>query len=193
MNLVYITSEIENNLIDFYNITGFRIALFDENFHEIIAYPNRLSSFCKIIRSDSTLHSKCKSQDYEGFSKCKKTKDTVKYQCHLGLTEIITPILSNGNIIGYIMTGQIYASDSKFKNWNELQDYLKDYDIDMPTLKDAYNNMDMILIDKILSVSNIARLLTYYLYNSGKISTNVNSLSYKINDYILRIYKIPLM
>ena len=33
-------------LKDFYNLTQIRITIFDENFHELAAYPENIAPFC---------------------------------------------------------------------------------------------------------------------------------------------------
>ena len=115
MNLIYSFDEINKILFDFNKLTNFRIALFDNNFTEFLSCPTRLSRFCKTLREDITLNEKCHHCDFEGFAKCTNERKTIIYQCHMGMTEIISPIISSDTIIGYVMCGQFFSSDSLYK------------------------------------------------------------------------------
>ena len=108
MNLIYSFDEINKILFDFNKLTNFRIALFDNNFTEFLSCPTRLSRFCKTLREDITLNEKCHRCDFEGFVKCTNERKTIIYQCHMGMTEIISPIISSDTIIGYVMCGQFF-------------------------------------------------------------------------------------
>ncbi|ONI43690.1 hypothetical protein AN641_09240 [Candidatus Epulonipiscioides gigas] len=185
MDLIFNYLEIQNMLIDFYNLTGFRIALFDNNFQELLAYPNRLSSFCKLIRTNEELHNICKHSDYQSFCKCRKIGSMVNYQCHLGLTEIIIPIKLEHRIIGYLMTGQIYENNTKFDNWNMIYNYLKQYNLNLTQLENIYRDKEKLNTSKILSANNMINLMIYYLAQTDKIIVNENTLSYKIDKFIL--------
>ena len=46
-------------LKDFYNLTQIRITIFDENFHELAAYPENIAPFCQIIRTDEAGRNEC--------------------------------------------------------------------------------------------------------------------------------------
>ena len=43
----------------------------------------------------------------------------------MGMTEIISPIISSDTIIGYVMCGQFFSSDSLYKKWDNLLPVLK--------------------------------------------------------------------
>ena len=108
-------SEINSVLQAFYRITKARIALFDSNFHEYLAYPDRLSPFCKYIRTQETLNARCRECDNCSFAYCRRTGQPYRYRCHLGLTEIIVPIRRDQEIIGYLMCGQIPGEDFPYR------------------------------------------------------------------------------
>ena len=42
--------ELITVLKELHNISGFRISVYDTSFHEICAYPNELSGFCKYVQ-----------------------------------------------------------------------------------------------------------------------------------------------
>ncbi len=183
MDIIYNINEIKTTLIDFHNLTQFRIALFDKNFNELLSYPTRLSNYCKLIRSDLTLNQKCNRCDYRYFSKCRNIKEPVMYECHGGLIEFIIPIKSSNSIIGYMMSGQLRQADSS-TTWKTLSTSLKDYNLDLSLLESYYNECPKLSNKIITSTMNILNICADYLPRCDKIRPEKNSLAYKIDSYI---------
>ncbi len=94
-------------MTSFYTLTNIKIVIFDECYHEIIAYPKENSKLCTLMQSGDKTKHKCIKSNIEAFETCKKTKQLLIYNCHAGLVEATAPLLDNGLIIGYIMFGQI--------------------------------------------------------------------------------------
>lgn len=49
MGIWFQKEEMTEILRDFYTLTKLRIVLFDDEFQEIISYPNRHSTYCTIL------------------------------------------------------------------------------------------------------------------------------------------------
>ncbi len=192
MDLSYSLDKVKKLLEDFYTLTRFRIALFDENFIELLAYPSRLSDFCKIIRSNENLNESCRFCDYNGFSCCKNQQEAVIYQCHMGFTEIILPIVSSNIIIGYLMCGQIKTieTNSIFNNQYTIRNTI------VPSMQkellNAYKMHSTTPTNIINSALNFLQILTNYLLSSQTLTIHNNSLAYKIDQYILAHITEPL-
>lgn len=190
MELLYDLKEIRKFLVDFYNVTECRVALFDLEFNEIQSYPTRLSTFCSILRNETNLNQLCRNCDYNSFELCKATKKIMIYECHAGLTEIIIPILSKTNtIMAYIMCGQTFQTTSSFNTWDKIYAYLKNYNLDFENLKQSYTAQNKTTALKINSTANILSLSATYLYQSDKIKPNTDGLAFKIDQYILENIK----
>lgn len=192
MNLTYNLTEVSNILSDFHAVTKFRIGIFDVNFKELLSYPSQLSSFCKILRQDSALNTTCMHCDFGAFWECKLKEEPIIYECHAGLTEIIIPIKSPNMIIGYVMAGQVLSNDSTYSDWEKLISYVKNYPLDLTELKTAYLGRPKVHTAKITATSNILQICARYLYQTHMLSLDPNSLSYKIDDYIISHIKDPL-
>lgn len=185
MELIFNYQETENILVDFYNLTGFRIALFDAEFQEILAYPNRLSTFCKLVRADEELQNICKQSDCVAFYHSKKSGESLCYKCHMGMTEMIVPIKTTHGIIGYVMTGQIYESGSKSDEWAAIAEYLKGKTVDLQELKRVYPTKQRLSKKQVASAFNMLQLMTCYLYQNEKVVANKNTFAYKLDRFIL--------
>lgn len=97
---------------DFYVLTHLRIVLIDSEFNELLSYPEKQYGFCAEIRRNMDVHSKCLASDKAGCLACANSKELTIYRCHMGLVEAVIPILDGGEILGYVMFGQILKSDT---------------------------------------------------------------------------------
>lgn len=184
MNLLFNISDLKDLLIDYYTLTKMRIAIFDEQFHEIASYPSQLSTYCHLIRSDGEAYKKCLQCDYNAFSTCKDTQRLHIYQCHAGLTEAIVPIMADQVIIGYIMLGQVLETGSKKDLWDEITQGLKAYKIDMKQLHKAYANKKNVSTNMIESSAKMMEICASYLYASHKLVLKKDSLAHRIDRFI---------
>ncbi|OON97176.1 MAG: hypothetical protein ATN31_08540 [Candidatus Epulonipiscioides saccharophilum] len=186
MDLSINYQEINNILMDFYHLTGFRIALFNAEFQELLAYPTRLSTFCKLLRDEAKLEEICKKSDYEAFCKCQKTSESLYYKCHMGMTEMLVPIKIEENIIGYIMTGQIYEENTT--SWPKLAQYLNievEGSLAYDKLEQIYNNKQKLTSKQMHSAFNILNVITKYLCQNEKITKNKHKFAYKLDQFII--------
>ena len=97
---------------DFCILTQLRIVLIDSEFNELLSYPEKQYGFCAEIRRNMDVHSKCLASDKAGCLACANSKELNIYRCHMGLVEAVIPILDGGEILGYVMFGQILKSDT---------------------------------------------------------------------------------
>ena len=67
--------------------------------------------FCRLIQERYSV-GKCLRQDYEKQELVRKTGRCQAYICHAGLWEAIMPVLSGGELLGYMVFGQIRSSDA---------------------------------------------------------------------------------
>lgn len=192
MNLIYSFDEINKILFDFNKLTNFRIALFDNNFTEFLSCPTRLSRFCKTLREDIILNEKCHHCDFEGFAKCTNERKTIIYQCHMGMTEIISPIISSDTIIGYVMCGQFFSSDSLYKKWDNLLPVLKKQNVDIETLHTLHNKYTLFSTDILPSLQHYLEMIGTYLNVTGLLKMNKNNLAYQLDNYILKNISQPI-
>lgn len=192
MKLIYSISKVEKVLKDFSLLTQFRIALFDRDFHERLAYPSRLSEFCKLIRTDDCLNEACRLCDFDNFCRCKKERHSIVYECHMGLTELIVPIMSSDTILGYLMCGQIFSSNQT-ENWfYQLTKKLSSTDIDLSQLKLVSNTHTICPEPLLASVLNLTEILSSYLQHSNLLSYDKSSLAYEIDQYIISHISEPI-
>ena len=105
--------EIVTVLKELHKISGFRVSLHGADFHEIAAFPERLSPFCSMVNCDADEHSRCLECDKLACHKALSEKSTYIYKCRYGLTEAVSPLYNFGSLTGFLMMGQVAESESE--------------------------------------------------------------------------------
>ena len=101
------SEKLRELLEDFYNLTGMKICILDKNGTEICYYPERLTRFCATLRTDDEQDCKCIECDRHAVEIATKTQRQYSYICHAGLLECVSPIVFSGQVVGFVVLGQI--------------------------------------------------------------------------------------
>lgn len=173
--------ELNRVLKDFYNLTQFKIVLYDSSRHVLTTYPNTMSAFCSGVRRSPLLAEKCIECDNHGFDICDQTRKPYIYKCHLGITEAVVPIYANDINIGYLMFGQILSDDRQTLRTRTAQIEAQ-YGIQIGEA--AINSIAVADQAFIESAANMMAMCASYLYTSEIIRKNPNILEYHIKEYI---------
>ena len=104
---LHINRELTELMEHFHNLTGLRMALFDEDYHELLAVPREGIAFCTHMRQIPAFNERCCESDRIAFARCRRTNALTVYKCHAGLIEVTAPLMENGKLIGYVIFGQI--------------------------------------------------------------------------------------
>ena len=138
MSLLYRDTELMGLMEDFYSISGIRIALFDANGEELLSYPKGERSFCHCMRENEDFFQKCRESDRCAFENCRRTNKLHISKCHVGLIEASVPIVSDGQVIGYMMLGRITDKKNKIELVGAIKNRCRDYRIDAETEEKIY-------------------------------------------------------
>lgn len=155
--------DVEEIFEVFTNLFDIRIAFFSSSGEEVNVGKNKpLCRYCHLLREKLSLEETCLNLDKKMRGHALEKRKTISYQCHGGMTEAITPIYLEDELVGYVMIGQFRTSTEPIdkvihQRWkkrvgtNELENaYLK-----TPLYTSQYSNNIMrlfeILIDFIVS------------------------------------------
>lgn len=181
-------SKLESLLKDFYNMTGIRITVFDEAFHELVSYPEQIAPFCQIIRRDKEGAKKCMLCDQKACEIAAKRRIAYTYRCHAGLTESIAPLFLGNIVIGYLLFGHVLSYDSYEEGWETIASLCRNYDLDMDALKSACQSQALISQDYITSASHILQAVASYLCLERMAVLKQQELPVQIDAYLSEHY-----
>ena len=171
---------LEKLLEDFYNLTGIKACIYDLEGNELCYYPSKFSRFCEIVRRDKHMDTKCKDCDKLAFDICRKTHCQYSYTCHAGLWECVSPILYNGNVIGFIMLGQIKTDSSS--DFDEISDNLPEGLKEK--LKASYENLPVISSKSLSSAFHILDACAGYELLKRVVQLHNTAIDTAIRGYI---------
>lgn len=165
-------------------MTGIRITVFDDTFHELAAYPEQIADFCQIIRSDEAAAAQCHHCDNQACKIAARRRAPYTYQCHAGLTESIAPIILGNIVIGYLFFGHVFSYPSHEEGWTQIRKCCKEYRIDMQALKMSSLRLPIVTEDYIASASHIMQAVAVYLCMERMVSLHRQELPVQIDEYI---------
>lgn len=186
MKITFDTEKLTDLLKDFYTLTKMRSTVFDDNFVEIAQYPETSCDFCAEIKSNPETCARCKRSDISAFNICRKSGTSYTYTCHAGLTEIVSPIKCEGVIIGYMMFGQVVDTNDKEKGWEIVHKKVKDYPVDILSLRDSYYRLRTISPEHIKAAAHILQACAGYIWYSDYLVESGDDLAFRIEQYITR-------
>lgn len=181
---VFDTTELQNVLKDFYEITHVRITVFDEQFHELVSYPESLPEFCKIIRSCEAGRKECLRCDQNACHIASKRQNAYIYRCHAGLTEAIMPLCVDDILVGYLIFGHIFSYENFEEGWNEVLSCCEKYPIDLDKLKEACKNRPQLSETYIKAASRVLHATASYLVLEHIASLKEDTTAIRLNDYL---------
>ena len=185
--------KLQNATIDFYNLTGLLIVLYDEKFNIVHYYPKKFSPFCTEVRRSPALMENCLQCDRYGFDLCREKKELFIYQCHMGLTEAVAPIMDGGEIIGYLMLGQTLTEENR-QNVTEQIDRLPDNSpLDKKALYQHLNEIHPITHEFLSSATRIMEMCACYLCAKNIIRPQQDTLQKNIRQYVRENLSSPTL
>ncbi len=183
MSLKCNTLELADLMKNFYDLTGIRIALFDENYTEVFAYPLDCLPFCLCMRKSPAFYELCRKSDSISFETCKKSGELTMYKCHAGLIEATAPIMNQGSIIGYIMFGQVSDSREKDEFRKELLQLSKQYNSNKE-MDESIKKVKFKSKKQLVAASKILEACTSYILLKEIIKPSRIELFSAIDTYI---------
>ena len=180
MVVTYDADKISSALHDFYNATGITIDLLKSDFTKVSDTKYVFSEYCRCIRDTQNGEKACKSSEIELLEKCKLTKKAQIHICHAGLIDMVSPIIHDEEVIGYIIFGQMRPGGS----FNKLEKYISSLGLDNKLLEGFYSKTPFYDTDKIASVSNVAEMLVKYILLENMLRPNIDKNIQRAMNFI---------
>ena len=177
----YDISKLERAMYDFNKATGVSITLYNSDEKPVTTMGMGESGYCSLIGSTGKGRASCRRSNKLLLCKCKESRQIAKHICGGGLLDIAIPILHAGEPVGYLMIGQIRLCE-RFPLSEET------FDIDFGMLEKEYNAIPQFTEEKVISIINIATMLTKYIMLENMVhshrSKNLKIISSYINMHL---------
>lgn len=168
----------------YYNLTKIRVAVYNTEFEEILAYPREYTPFCRMVNDDPCACKACEDSAVRMCEKCTATHETIIEKCHMGLTELVTPLYNGVSVIGYIMLGQITSEpDREFFLRNLLNMGMR-YGLDRGALLEKAENIPHYSMEQVIDSAVVVKALASYIVVSNLVYPTETRLAQSVMEYI---------
>jgi AraC-like DNA-binding protein/ligand-binding sensor protein len=139
--------------------------------HPALSNRNSPSThFCDLVHGFG-LHEKetCAKSDAPAKQRCRATQCTQVYPCHIGLTDIAVPVISEGEYLGTLFSGQVLLHPPTPEHFEQIKQTLAGAQhIDPAQLELAYYEVPVVSHEELSEMTRALELFARYIANSWK-------------------------
>ncbi|MBF9017327.1 MULTISPECIES: PocR ligand-binding domain-containing protein [unclassified Oceanispirochaeta] len=159
---------------DIAKATDMAVITIDYKGHPITRHSN-CSEFCSSIRQNHELNESCEKCDSRGGLEATRINKPYIYLCHYGIVDFAVPIVVDGQYLGALMAGQIRLENEE--NNQRLEHIVSKRDQldhnDSQALRDSYEKLLVMPIDKIEAIAQMMHHLTNYIVGEAVLKTSL--------------------
>ena len=184
MNVIIDVEHLLPLIQAFYELSGIKIAIYDNHFTEIMTYPENKGPFCSILERVPHLCQKCDDCAASLCSSCALLKRPNIYNCHAGLTEVAAPLMDNDIIIGYVIYGQITNEPDRNRFVAEVLNHCAEYGLEKGEVLESINHVRYYSNDQLSSTLVIINALISYIILKRMIYISKKPIELQLIEYI---------
>lgn len=168
----------------FYELSGIKIAIYDNHFEEVLTYPESNGAFCSMMNARAELWEKCEACTRRLCVKCANTKKTIVYKCHAGLTEVVAPLTDCGIAIGYVVYGQITDEPDHNVFAAEVVRRCRAYGLEAEEVLEHLEQIRYYTGEQLESTQQIIGALTSYIMMKNLVHVSDKPMVLQVLEYI---------
>jgi len=178
------TGRLKELIRAYYNLTHIRVAVYNPDFEEILAYPEEYTPFCRMLQGNEKACARCEYSAAKMCKTCAMTHETIVEQCHMGLTELVTPVYNDASIIGYIMLGQITDCPDQNAFTEQVFRKSEEYGLDRGEVARLLRQVRHYSTEQVLSSAQVVKALASYIVVSNLLYPTQTQAAHSIVEYI---------
>ncbi len=167
-------------------LTNTVLTLFDNNKNHVFSYGAHPLFLCHKIRAVKELEDKCEACNRLGLSNACQRRGGYIYRCHMGLTEAVSPIIRNDEIIGYIMLGKVAEVKNIPFIKQQIHACCEKYNLPEAELLKSIDEIPLVTRETVSGCTNILNMLSSYLLLNNIIDLKMPPLNAQIDSYITK-------
>ena len=171
-------------LKSFYTVTGIKISVFDNEYNNVTEYPDKIIEYCSLIRRTWEGREGCRRCDNAAFAEAYKRKGLYIYTCHAGMTEVVSPIMINDEVLGYVILSHMLPSESFEASVENALKRARIYGVKREEAIPAIGKILPTDYEKIEAASRLLDAITTYLRVRNFVVKTREELSNTISEYI---------
>lgn len=190
MKLEFSREQLLELMRDFHTLSGLRIVLFDDEYQELLSYPEQPCKFCRLLKANPETKKLCDASDAQSFQQAEVDKKVILSHCHAGLIEATIPLEDNHVTIGYLMFGQLSDLESREKLIDLLQETCRRCGI---SCDDGISeDIPLKTGEQIRAAAKIMEVCTHYAIFSQAVGLKRQQFSQMLHAYMVAHLSEPL-
>ena len=174
--------DLKQMLKELYQISGFRISVYDTEWREIASYPQQLSGFCSCIQKNPDAKKICIHNDRLAFQSVKQSGEPYIYRCQFGLYEAVAPLYYFGMLSGYLMMVQVLETAPNSRK--QVLDLALPYCDDKDAMQTIIHQMPSCSSQTFSSYLTIMSICAEYITLSNRFRPVHQNLAQSIKEYL---------
>ncbi|MGA3083013.1 MAG: PocR ligand-binding domain-containing protein [Terracidiphilus sp.] len=132
--------------------------------------PSPSTHFCDLVHGfGAHEETTCARSDKPAKERCRATRRSQIYPCHVGLTDIAVPVVCEGRYLGTLFSGQVLAVPPSAEGFAHVKEALQGQPhIDMARLEDAYYHVPVVTTAQLAEMLRMMEVFARYLSNAWK-------------------------
>ncbi|HLY41692.1 MAG TPA: PocR ligand-binding domain-containing protein [Terracidiphilus sp.] len=132
--------------------------------------PSPSTYFCDLVHGFGAHEEQtCARSDKPAKERCRTTCRSQVYPCHVGLTDIAIPVVSEGRYLGTLFSGQVLTEPPTADGFKRVREALEGQPhIDMAKLEDAYFRVPVVTTAQLAEMVRMLEVFARYLGNAWK-------------------------
>lgn len=132
--------------------------------------PSPSTHFCDLIHGYGAYEEQtCARSDKPAKARCRATGCSQVYPCHVGLTDIAVPVVSDGQYLGTLFSGQVLTEEPTAEGFELVMESMRGQThFDPVALEAAYYRVPVVTREQLANMLRMLEVFARYLGNSWK-------------------------
>lgn len=184
MKLNYALDDLRKIVRNIHKISGYTISIWDTNLCQLVCEPSLMADFCVHIKNSTEGRRRCFTSDCHIINEARRKRALCVHRCHAGLVDAAVPIINDGNILGFIMYGQLVEPEDEKISFPMVWDSIKDLGIEEEALREAFGKIRYIDEDGVSAIGELINFCISYIVSQKLITVENNVLADYITSFI---------
>ena len=190
MKLEFNREQLMALMKDFHVLSGIRIVLFDDEYNELLSYPENNCAFCSRMKQDPRTRRLCAESDAHSFRRAEAEGQLIIYHCHACLIEAAIPLIDDHIIIGYLMFGQISGDPDRISLARRLSGKLRECGLE--EMADPADGIPLRTDEQIHAAAKIMKACTLYALYDRTIALRSRHFIQELRQYLMEHISEPI-
>lgn len=133
-------------------------------------HPGPSTHFCDLVNGFGKYEEQtCMRSDKPAKERCRATGCSQVYSCHVGLSDLAVPVVSDGRYLGTLFSGQVLTEPPTANGFAQVKEALRGQThIDLSALEEAYYRVPVVTHEQLSNMVRMLEVFARYLGNSWK-------------------------